>query len=358
MSNGKGRNGYIDVIKLFFALVILDFHIETGIFPGGRIVVEGFFMISGYLMMRTINSNRYPQDSLGVSTARFLYNKFKALFLYLFPAVIISFILVSVAMRREFSKSFSRIPLLIFDFFPLREAGFRGDYVIGISWYLSAMFLALAILYPLCKKYRTTMTMIVCPVTAVLLYGALSFHYGHMAIVTTFMDNSLISSGLLRGIAGCALGCTLYEICNYLSLKKVTMTGRVFFTSLEIIGFVFLISTMHNHPKSSYDFILIFVIFFLLLIGVGGISLSSLLFRGKIIKCFGTASTLIVLLHNGLDVLFKSFIKDGYHRTGWMNLYLICLAAMCVGVWFLGRLLQKLTGMLSRKMKASFWINE
>ena len=355
MSQNKKRKGYIDVIKFLFALIVTDFHVNTGTFPGGRIVVEGFFMISGYLMMRSIRSNRHPEDSLGVSTVRFIYQKFKSLFLYLFPAVIISYVLACIRVERPVNEAFERIPLLAFDFFPLREAGFKADYVLGISWYLSAMFLALAVLYPLCKKYRTSVTLIVCPISSLLIYGALSHYYGHMAIATEFLGNSWLSSGLLRGFAGCAAGCTLYEVCEVLSKKNVTITGRFFFTILEIIGFTFFFYTMHEHPKSQYDYILIFVIFLLLVIGVGGISFTSRLASGKFSQFFGTASTLIVLLHYSLDKFFVHLFGSGYHETSKFNLYLITLACVCLGVWFWGLLVHKMMINLSKIFKAKFW---
>lgn len=355
MSSVKKRNGYIDVIKFVFALIVTDFHVDTGVLPGGRIVVEGFFMISGYLMMCSINSNKYPHDSLGVSTVRFIYNKFKSLFIYLFPAVLISYVLACIRVERDWGESLTRLPLLLFDFFPLREAGYQGDYVLGISWYLSAMFLGLAILYPLCKKYRTTVTLIACPIASLLIYGALSHYYGHMAIASTYLDKSWIGSGLLRGIAGCAAGCTLYEICTALSKKKITMTGRAFFSLLEFAGFFFFFHVMHEHPKSKYDFILIFVIFLLLVIGVGGISLTSLLFRGKYTKILGSASTMIVLLHYSLNKFFVYLFGGRYHKTEKFNLYLIVLAGSCVALWFWGVFAQKMLRRISAWMKKNFW---
>lgn len=355
MPKPKKRNGYIDVIKFLFALIVTDFHVNSGIFPGGRIVVEGFFMISGYLMMRSINSNKFPNDSLGVATVRFIYNKFKSLFLYLFPAVILSYILSCVRRDRGLLASFERVPLLLFDFFPLREAGYRGDYVVGISWYLSAMLLALAILFPLCKKYGKTMTMITCPIGALLIYGTLSHYYGHIAIASTYLEGALIGSGLLRGIAGCALGCVLYEACEALSVKKITLFGRSLFTVLEIIGFVFLIFIMREYPKSQYDYILILVIFLLLLIGIGGISFSSLLLSGKYTKFFGTASTLIVLLHYCLHHFFVYLYGNQYYQTSKYILYLLTLALTCACVWLWGVGIQKILRKFSKMITPKIW---
>ena len=49
MNPGIGsRYSYIDVVKLFFSLMIMLFHFGNNILPGGRVAVEGFFMISGF----------------------------------------------------------------------------------------------------------------------------------------------------------------------------------------------------------------------------------------------------------------------------------------------------------------------
>lgn len=148
----KLRNGYIDIVKFLFALIITDFHFNTGLFPGGRMAVEGFFFISGYFMMQNINRNKYPEDSLGASTVRFMKGKFETLLPYLLPAVIFAFGIDCYIYQRPLSEMLKQAPLLLFDVVPLFEAGFQGIYVVGISWYLAAMFISLAILYPFCKN--------------------------------------------------------------------------------------------------------------------------------------------------------------------------------------------------------------
>lgn len=53
-SSNVGRNPFLDIVKLFFAIMIVLFHFGENILPGGRVAVEGFFMISGYFMMVSI----------------------------------------------------------------------------------------------------------------------------------------------------------------------------------------------------------------------------------------------------------------------------------------------------------------
>ena len=84
------RDSYLDTIKLLFAIMILFFHAGNEIFPGGRIAVEGYFMISGYFMMISIAKAAGKEDSLGVSTVKFLRHKYVTLAQYLIPAVLIA----------------------------------------------------------------------------------------------------------------------------------------------------------------------------------------------------------------------------------------------------------------------------
>ncbi len=337
----KVRNGYIDIVKFLFAIIVTEFHLNTGIFPGGRLAVEGFFMISGYFMMQNIRRNKNPQDALGVSTIKFLSGKFKSLFPYLLPASLLGFVIDNYIYNRTLIDSLKRLPLLFFDVVPLCEAGFQGVYVVGISWYLAAMFIALAILYPLCKKFGSNFVLAVCPIACLLIYGTLSHFYGNMAIGTTWLDGMLISSGLLRGIAGCAAGCVLSEICTALSNRKVNTKGRILFTFAELAGFAYLFFSMNKLSYSKYEFLLIFVVFGFLVIGIGGLSCSSVIFRGNWTKPFGIISTLLVLSHYKLNVLFKHLYGADYIHTDKLWWCIGCIALACLGVYVCGWIISK-----------------
>lgn len=337
---GTKRNGYIDVIKFIFAIIIMEFHQNTGIFPGGRVVVEGFFMLSGYLMMCYIARNEYPQDNLGVSTVRFIGRKYKLLFPVLLPSIIISYILASISMGRSVLNFFLQSPLLLFELIPLQEAGFAGYYVVGISWYLSAMFISLAALYPLCKKFGSNFVLTACPLLGVMLYGYLSFTYGDLAVATIF-----------RGLGSCALGCVLYEICQRLSAQKVTTGGRILFTVLEIFGAAVLFYMMHFKAKSNYDYVCVFVIFGLLIIGISNLSVFSLLFSARWTKKLGIWSTLLVLNHCCWRSFLPEVLGDQYIHTNKMWLYYLCTIVTCVIVYWLSKLITLIMKCFSPKTR-------
>lgn len=342
------RNGYIDIIKFFFAIIIFEFHVGTGIFPGGRVAVEGFFMISGYLMMCTIAKNKFPDDNLGISTVRFLANKYKSLFYYLLPSVIIAYVFSCFQLNRTVEVAFTRLPLLIFDIVPLRVAGYEGVFTIGISWYLSAMFIALAVLYPFTKKFKQSFTLTVCPILVLLIYGLLSNRFEHLAVATEYLENSIIHGGLIRGLAGCGAGILLYEITNRFKGKTFKISTKIIFTILEIAGFVFAYYLIKNHPKSSYDFVALFVVFGLLLIGIGQLSFSSTIFSGVWTKPFGTWSLLIVLNHYRINVYLREIYGKDYAKTDKVFVLLAAVVVTCIVVWLIAKLLEFLFAKISK----------
>ena len=110
-------------------------------------------MISGYFMMISIAKAAGKEDSLGVSTVKFLRHKYVTLAQYLIPAVLIAVCAFVAAGITPLSEAVRNAPLLLFEIIPMNAFGFEGYYVVGISWYLSSMLFALAVLYPLCRRF-------------------------------------------------------------------------------------------------------------------------------------------------------------------------------------------------------------
>lgn len=352
MANVKSkRNGYIDIIKFLFAIIIADFHLNSGLFLGGRLAVEGFFMITGFLMMKSVASSS-DTENLGKATVRFMFRKYKALLPVLFVSAILGFIVYSIVLDFTLLDSIKMLPLLIFDIFPLNTAGFKGFYVVGISWYLSSMFIALAILYPLAKRFKSNFSLIACPLISFLCYGLLCAKYGHIAVGTTYIPNTVIQTGIIRALAGCSLGCLIYEINKRIATKEYTKFAKIVFTVCEPLLLLFIFCMMHFFAKTGRDYVTVFAIFAMLIIGISGLSYTSKLWNPKWTKHFGTASTLIVLNHycwiRLLETKFTQLEKGEF-----ILLFIAFTAIACVFVHFASKLLCILTGKLLKKER---WI--
>lgn len=343
----KSYNSYIDVVKFIFALIILEFHLNSGLFPGGRLAVEGFFMISGYLMMNSINREKNPEKCLGSSTFDFLFHKYINLLPVLIPSAILGYIVYAIRDNRAFTAFFKRMPLLLFDIIPLKEAGFKGVYVLGISWYLSAMFFSLALLYPLCRKFKQNFTLTICPLIVIFIYGFLSHSYGHLAVASMYIDGIMINAGLLRGLAGSSLGVLLFEACQKISGRKVTKLGRTIFTLIELISILYLFYAMHFLPKSPYDYVLVFIIWYLLLIGISGISATSLLLKPKCARYCRTWSTLVVLNHCYWRDYLPKILSSECVTTNYIIIYFAAVICSCVIVYSLSKIIRLLMNKLT-----------
>ena len=113
MKKNQNRNGMIDLMRFILSIILVIFHGGVGIytlfnkqiiyFYGGPTAVEFFFLISGYLMAKSINEIRDNNNILKSS-----YNFFKKKILSFYPAYficwLVSFILINI-LRRPTMKS-------------------------------------------------------------------------------------------------------------------------------------------------------------------------------------------------------------------------------------------------------------
>ena len=316
--------------------------------------VEVFFMISSYLMMCSLAKDP-SRDNVASSTAKFVWRKYKALFYFLLPAAIINYIVICMCKEWTLEKIFVRLPLLAFDVVPLHATGMLGEYAVGISWYLSAMFISLAILYPLCKKFRRGFTLMVCPLIAVWGYGTLSHYFKCMAVNTQYIPETIIRAGLFRGIACCALGCFLYEVCQLVNKKTPTKTCRVIFTVLEVLGYTYVAYIMRHYHLTLHEYVVVFVLFGLLFIGINGLSFFTYLWRYKWTKYLGTASTLIVLCHACWIQHFEKVLGKDFAKTPAFWWYPLAIFLTCIAVYVSSILLKLLFAQLK---KIKLWQSE
>ena len=327
----KKQNQYLNVIKFLFSLVIILYHAECW-FRGGYIVVEGFFMITGYLMMASISRMKAGEE---LSAPVFVLRKYKAIFPILLFSVLISvFVYGRIYQTDNMEHFFRALPLAFFELVPLQVAGFDGLWLTGVSWYLSAMLLASLILYPMACRLRKTYTNVLCPLMAVVIYGILCHNFHTLNLPNSWILG-IFNTGLLRGIAGIAAGSLLWTLLEKYGAAEISMGTRVRNTVLELLGFGFLGYTMIRHPSASVDYVMIPLLFGLLYIGIGGRSLFSLLWSRLNLKLLGTVSTVVYLNHHYWYVYLNKFFPNYYTKGQFMLRYLALVAISSAAVWLL-----------------------
>ena len=343
----KPRNSYIDIIKLVFSIMIVLFHFGEGIAPSGRIAVEGFFMISGYLMMVKISQNdRVPKNRYtGFQTIEFIIHKLKSLLVYLVPSFMLTIVVDTLYYNKPILDVLKALPLYFFDVFPLNALGYRGNYIIGISWYLSSMFFSLAVLFPICVKYKEKFILKVGIPIALLIYGYLSCSIGTLAVPVWYetLGKVQIPMGLLRGIAGCTLGCVVFVIVEEIQRRKIEKTIRRKSLLLEMGGGAYFLYIVSCYPASRYDYLMIFVLFGLLIIGISGITGLQHWYSFTWTRQLNICSIILVLNHYHWGQILSSKYGEnkGDHFLEYC-LYVLCSSAIVyLSVWIYKRIQDK-----------------
>lgn len=265
----KQKNPAIDLLKFLFALMILLFHGgtnlpgQTGVFPNGRIGVEFFFLVSGYLMVAS--SERYRAEagepgSVWRSTASFIGHKIARLSPDIFLAWLIAFAVKAVAESYTLAKLVRKLLGGAFELLFVYQAGFKSQPSFnGVTWYVSAMLLAMALLFPLLLAKRDCFLHWFAPLSAIFLYGYMSQIWTNGLQGTTEWGG-FATKGMLRALAGLCLGAASYPVAG--ALRRLRLKGPARLLAGLTAGGCFLFTALHiwlaNH--SSFDYILVLLL--------------------------------------------------------------------------------------------------
>ena len=323
-----GRSGEIDVLRFLFALTIMAYHMcsafKKGYIRHGYIGVEFFFVVTGYLAARHIASRKrkdpdYPANSdIPSETWQFILRKIGQFYRYFICAGLLKFIVFFIIRERHTLAESLREIVHGIPVFTLTFLGLNTDrnvfYTRGM-WYVSAMILALIVLYP-CMLYRFSFsTRWLFPVISVILLRYMYTTYGTIArynVGTGFAD-----AGVIRAIAEIAAGASLFALSEWFSGKyRHLLESPSLFTKLCLtlaklfcfgVVFVYARGTFQGEKIPRSDDIYIFLV---CLIGIF-LCFSQVGFcipDGKVTRWLGKASTAVYFFHGVLQGILTSLV--------------------------------------------------
>ncbi|MCR4694729.1 MAG: acyltransferase family protein [Pseudobutyrivibrio sp.] len=267
----KQRNYVIDLERLLFIMLIVMFHSRVFYREGywfhfGNMGVEFFFVTSGILMAKTVKE-KYLDSSRPIWEREytFLFQKFKGVFPYVLLGYFVIF--VEKIIFNDSYKSFEGIIRLFFKSFWelifLRMAGLTNQ-VTGMNdpaWYLSAMFIAMFILFPFLVYNYNFFARIIAPAIALIIVGFLMQNYG--TIVCAIGEYDYFSLfGMKRAIAEISYGIFIFENVEMLKLYKgqYTKIARLFLSLFEIFGIVItLVAVWRGYGHDLSPVVLLFL---------------------------------------------------------------------------------------------------
>lgn len=301
------KNGGIELLRFLFCLIVLLFHeqkyllgeaslkhgVRLAFFPHGSIGVEFFFVLSGALMASSISRKQAdtptPQEYLG-----FLSRKYRSIF----PQHLVAFVIaVGVwAVYSSFHSAAQWIQYLV-DSIPnlllIQMSGISLANPNHVEWYISCMLIAMAILYPICRRYYTAFTHYFAPLGSLLILGYLFYTTGALTGVNVW--TGLCFKSVLRALCEIALGTTAYELSRFLAAKPLTNGQKTCLTAAEaFLLFCAICYSVMTFPK-KYEFYLLAVMVLLVTLSLSKVTWLSRLAQNPVSIFLGKLSLPIYL---------------------------------------------------------------
>lgn len=348
------RNKTIDLFRFIFAWIIVLYHSFFIVSPkvgwGGYICVEFYFIVSGYLMAH--KACKCINEDIGVTTYGYLKKKFLSILPYFGVAAFFSIIIYAIFSGMELTQVVRNVFYSLFEVFLLQMYGFHGYWPTGVAWYLSSLFIALAIIFPVEVKYKKNFTCHIAPLIVLAIYGYLCYIDGHINTPDKWMG--ITYKGNLRAVAGVTLGCISYDLSDVIRKLKITNFKKIIISICEFTGYAIVIcSAFIRTSEDDMDFLIIFCLFVSVTFSFSNQSiLTEALNRcsHRFWKYIGTFSMCIYFNHFYWSANLSKIFPDSFYRSEKILIYLLIVGVtasvdyMIVGVWKRVRLKNKCCG--------------
>lgn len=232
---------------------------------------------------------------------------------------------------------------IINDFLFLQSFGMPAMSATGIVWYLSSMFFALYVLYPIARRYYTLFTYYIAPILAILCMGTLVHTYGTLNVPNEYLFG-VICTGFMRSFSMIALG----FLCNELSEKisnTISKASSLLMTIVECALYCFIVWYMYiwNSSLGKFDELVVFAMFIALGITLSNKSALQNVTNNSLSRFLGQFSIPLFLSHfycvqNISKIITKLDISPKMN-AGFIGIMMAFATATIVMI--LGRLLQK-----------------
>lgn len=211
----KERYIFIDFAKWYMSIVIIVFHYNLFflggknryMMQGGYLVVDVFFMISGFFLGSAVCQKERSQIKVWETIKKKVSN------IYLHYAMATVFITVFMLLNRggdmDGYSSVYKAGQFIGEMLMIQEWGlpFFVPFYNGQTWYVSAMMAAVIIIVIACKIVLPEKRNVILGLICAFIYFFIALFLKNLHIHGTVLH---VSTGVIRGIAGVSLGCLLY----------------------------------------------------------------------------------------------------------------------------------------------------
>lgn len=271
------KNSSLELLRFLFTSIIIFFHINLDLwdqqkvvavflgkpvtfFMHGNIAVEFFFLVTGLLMAKSVyrrtieeGEKRRPAKR-GISachdllqeTLQFTGHKARTILpCYLTACALTPLMRLATDRALTLEYFLLRMPSLLF----LQRTGL-GKPFIGCTWYLSSMFLALLIAYPLCRRFYRAYTRFAGPLLGCFLLWAIISQTGSLGDIDDWFYITYKTN--VRAFAEISLGAFSFECSRFLQGRVHAVWCRILLTVTAAGAIILSIAYMCSAMSGIY----------------------------------------------------------------------------------------------------------
>lgn len=352
------KNGNIEFMRFIFSLIIILFH--TGVrfipefnksfptfFSNGRIGVEFFFIVSGYLMMNSLSKvdTKLP---IHKNTQFFILKKVLGIFPYHIPAFLITEVIYFALKHLTFKKGI----IVFFKFFPnfffAIDIGLPEKKLIAGEWYISAMLIAMFILTPFVLKYQKNFSRIFCPVFSLLMIGFIIQKSGLLGAPSTFILDESVSKGLLRAFAEICMGIFVYEVVQKIKTVELSKGSKLIYTCVEFSCYAVAIFYTFSGAGFKYDSYIAFTMAVAVAITFSGQSYFDNIINPKLASILGKISLPIYLIQYAPYIIVRELMPDVRFRYQFAFIMVFVFAMTPIIIWLGNKIRKRMIATLNK----------
>lgn len=319
------RNRHIQLYRFIAALIIMLHHYNASyqLFGfQGYIIVELFFVISGFLMANKI-LNGAPAAQVSTEAAAkeswaYTRKKFWGLFPYSLTGSLAMFIGVCAVSNYQFRDTVQKFVDSFWEMSLLFMSGIGGTNhrYNGQAWFVSALLIVGYFVYYFFKKHPHFYSRIFAPASVLLIYAFFWNKYNHLCYAATFDTVINVELTLIRALAGLNLGIICYLVYDRYRSCKPGRAARAVISVSELALLAALIFMMFKFGYSSYDFIMVAIIAVITVLAFLDFGYGKKLYDNGFVDFLGKLSMPIYFNH----VFIYSVVLRGSPLQGWLNI--------------------------------------
>ncbi len=360
----KKRNGEIDLLRFIFSVIIVIHHynasFDFNILKNGYIAVEFFFLLSGYLMAQSAYKITSRKDKLEPSEIAdlswsFIIKKVKAFYPYYAFAVIFQVIVRNIFINQDSIKTLANNFLRSLPTFTLTFLGFNNNSKtlhVGSTWYLSAMIIAMFILFPFLLKNFHVSSKLFFPAMSMFVLGYLYQTYGTLANWGTW--SGLCFNGVLRAVGEISFGASMFVLVDWLKKKYGNISDKnklvkLFFTGIKLFSLAVVFLFCVRPISKSFNLHAYF--FCAIVIAISFSGLSYCIPGNKFTNYLGKISLPIYIFHSIVRYsIAESLESPDVITLKWFVIMSVGTVIICVVLMYVADFVADLTRKITAKV--------